>query len=178
MFFMLEESKEIVLSNETILAGIEKMGNQISKDYGENEFIALCIMKGAMVFCGHLIDKISSPLHLDYMDVSRYGNELTGNSLLVKTEPSSNMENCKVLIIDDMIDEGETLLYVQNYCKEKGAAEIKTAVLLDKKHNRRIDASIPIDYCAFTIPDKFIFGFGIDCKGLYRNLPDIYALNS
>ena len=173
---MLSEST-LLLTNKSILNKIKELGDCISKDYAEQEVVVLCIIKGAMVFCSHLMSHINADVYLDCIDVSRYGSRLEGGELVVKSNPTLNLTNRNLLIVDDMIDQGETLQFVQNYCVNQGAASIKTAVLLQKEHNRKISTEVPIDYCAFTIPDAFVFGFGIDCKGRYRNLPDIYALN-
>lgn len=167
---------ERILSAEDIHRGIAAMGQQISGDYGDAEITVLCVLKGGMVFCSHLLTQITSPVSLDYIDVTRYGNALQANDLHIKAEPSSDLSGRQVLIVDDMIDEGETLRFVQAYCRSKGAASVKTAVLLDKIHDRKINPPVSVDYCAFTIPDHWVYGFGIDRQGLCRNLPDIYAL--
>lgn len=142
------------------------------------EVIVLCVMNGGMVFCSHLLPLLQFPLKLDALQVSRYGDKDKGSLLRWIKKPNIELRNKHILIIDDLIDEGVSLTEVFNYCEGENTASTKVAVLLDKQTTRRLPEAIKPNYIGLTIPDEFVFGFGIDYKNYYRNLLDIYSVKS
>jgi hypoxanthine phosphoribosyltransferase len=140
------------------------------------EVIVLCVMNGGMVFCSSLLPLLEFPLQFDSLQVSRYGDKDTGGALRWLQKPKVELHNKHILIVDDLIDEGISLTEVFNYCESENTASTKVAVLLDKKTTRRLPEAITPNYIGLTIPDEFIFGFGIDYKNYYRNLLDIYSV--
>lgn len=140
------------------------------------EVVVLCVMNGGMVFCSNLLPLLEFPLQLDSLQVSRYGDKDKGSALRWLQKPNIELHNKHILIVDDLIDEGVSLTEVFNYCESENTASTKVAVLLDKKTTRRLPEAITPNYIGLTIPDEFIFGFGIDYKNYYRNLLDIYSI--
>jgi len=140
------------------------------------EIVLLCVMNGAMVFCSHLLPLLTFPLKFDSLQVSRYGDKDKGGELRWLKEPDMDLKGKHVLIVDDLIDEGASLMEIVSYCESKNVRSSRVAVLLNKNTQRRLPDAVVPDYSGLDIPDEFIFGFGIDYKNFYRNLLDIYAV--
>lgn len=169
------QQADCLFTRAEIIAGIEKMGAEITADLKDENPIVLGVMNGGLVFLGHLLPTLAMPLQLDYLHATRYGNEETGRVLTWHAKPKLELNGRTVLLVDDIFDEGVTLEKVVNYCLEAGAKAVKVAVLLDKKHERKKTALVP-DYMLQEVPDRFVFGFGLDAKGYWRNAPGIYAM--
>jgi hypoxanthine phosphoribosyltransferase len=133
-------------------------------------------MKGGIFTSYSLLQYFTFPLEIDYLQVSRYGSDTQGGELIWKVEPSEPLSGREVLIIDDILDEGVTINKIIEYCKEKGAKSVAAAVLVKKCHGRGTHNSL-VRYVALEVPDRYIFGCGMDFKGYFRNLPAIYAIN-
>ncbi len=133
-------------------------------------------MNGGLVFGTHLLPWLYFPLQFDELQVSRYGDKGIGGALRWLKKPTIELRNKHLLIIDDLIDEGVSLTEVFNYCEGENPASTKVAVLLNKETTRRAPEAITPNYIGLSIPDEFIFGFGIDYKNYYRNLLDIYSI--
>ena len=144
----------------------------------KKEVVVLCVMNGGMIFCAHLLPLLNFPLQFDALQISRYGDKNTGGALRWLKKPTIELRNKHILIVDDLIDEGVSLTEVFNYCDAENPASVKVAVLLNKETVRRIPDAVTPNYIGLTIPDEFIFGFGIDYKNYYRNLLDIYSITS
>ncbi len=180
-----------LISYEQLQTAIANLADTINRDYlpilsdtvngtkeGKSEIVLLCVMNGAMVFCSHLLPLLKFPLQFDSLQVSRYGDKDKGGELRWLKEPDIDLSNKHVLVVDDLIDEGASLMEVVRYCNSKNVRSTKVAVLLDKKTSRRLPDAIIPDYSGLDIPDEFIFGFGIDYKNFYRNLLDIYSVKN
>ena len=133
-------------------------------------------MKGGMVFCGKLMERFSFPMELDYIHVSRYGTETFGAELQWMVTPGKSIQGRTVLVVDDILDEGQTLLEIIKACEGQGAEEVLSAVLVDKKHNRKYQPGFKADFTALEVEDRFVFGYGMDYKGYFRNVTGIYAI--
>ena len=142
----------------------------------KKEVVVLCVMNGGMVFCAHLLPLLNFPLQFDSLQISRYGDKGIGGALRWLKKPTIELRNKHILIVDDLIDEGVSLTEVFNYCEGENTASTKAAVLLNKETARRAPEAITPNYIGMSIPDEFIFGFGIDYKNHYRNLLDIYSI--
>ena len=141
----------------------------------DDEFpLVLGVMGGAVVFTGHLLPQLTFPLEFDYIHVSRYGDEDRGGEVVWKVVPRSNVEGRTVIVVDDILDEGETLAHVKQRLLDMGAREVVIAVFADKA----IGKAKPIhpDIVGLTIPNRFVVGFGMDAYGYWRNLPGLWAL--
>ncbi|HKK83853.1 MAG TPA: hypoxanthine phosphoribosyltransferase [Atribacterota bacterium] len=174
---MIEQEKieEILIPENQIQKKIEELGNQISRDYQGKQLICIGVLRGAVIFLADLARYIKVPIIIDFMDISSYGasTESSGVVRIVK-DLDENIEKKDVLIVEDIVDTGLTLDYLIRMLKSRNPASLKVCTLLNKKERRQID--VPIDYCGFDIPDKFVVGYGLDFNGLYRNIPYILVL--
>jgi hypoxanthine phosphoribosyltransferase len=170
----LEEADELYnLSN--IDAALDSMALSIYDDYHEKNPLVIGVMNGAVVTLGHLLPKFSFLLEVDYCHASRYGKETTGGAIDWLAYPNKSLKDRHVLLVDDIFDEGVTLKSIAEYCNAQGASSVKAAVLLDKKHQRKVNG-FSVDYAALSVDDRYVFGFGLDYKGHYRNAPGVYAV--
>lgn len=162
------------LIDETALqTRIKELGQQISEDYRGKNLLLLCVLKGGVLFLTDLMRQISIPHEIDFLAVSSYGRnirESTGVVRIVK-DLDEPIDHRHVLIVEDIIDSGHTLDYITRNLKTRDPASLKICTLLDKAERRQVD--IPIDYIGFTIPDKFVFGYGLDLDEKFRELPFI-----
>jgi hypoxanthine phosphoribosyltransferase len=137
--------------------------------------VALCMLQGAIVTTGMLLSRLRAPLELDSIHVTRYRNTTRGHDLEWFARPRTPLKDRRVLIIDDILDEGHSLAAVEAWCKEQGATEIRAAVLVNKQHDRKTPEA-HADFIGLEIPDRYAFGYGMDYHGWHRNAPGIYAL--
>lgn len=137
--------------------------------------LVIGVMNGALMTMGCLLPKLNHLVEMDYCHATRYGNKTSGGEMAWLAKPKQTLNGRYVILVDDIFDEGVTLKQISNFCYAQGAAVVKTAVLLDKKHQRKV-ANFTVDYTGLEIDDRYVFGFGLDYKGLYRNAPGIFAL--
>ncbi len=161
-----------LLTQEQIKAKVKELASDIEKYFGDEDIVVICILKGASVFTMDLIREIKNDVILDFMIVSSYGME-TKSSGIVKIIKDVDVfvEGKNVLVVEDIIDTGLTLKYLKDYFQRRGCKDFKICTLLDKAEKRTCD--IVPDFIGFTIPNKFVVGYGIDCGEKYRNLPYI-----
>lgn len=166
---------EVLLSEEEIKARVAEMGRQISKDYEGKDFVAICILRGCVIFFSDLMRQVSIPVNLEFMKVSSYGSgsESSGN-VKVDYDLERDIRGKHVLIVEDIIDSGNTLYYLKDLLWSRGPASIEIAALLSKPDRRVID--VPVKYIGFEIPDEFVVGYGLDYDSLYRNYRSIGIL--
>lgn len=172
---MLKDIKDVMFSEEDLAKKVAELGEMITNDYKGEEVLVIGILKGANVFMSDLIRKIQIPIELDFMAVSSYGAS-TKSSGVVKIikDLDYSIEGKNVLIVEDIIDTGLTLHYLQENMMTRGPKSFKICTLLDKPERRK--APIKVDYKGFDIPDEFIVGYGIDYAEKYRNLPYVASL--
>lgn len=172
------ENAELIYSATQIHQAIEQLAAQINNrlENTAEPLIVLPIMNGGLVLSGHLITRLKMPLLVDYIHATRYREKTTGSSLEWKVKPQLTLKNRTLLLIDDIYDEGHTLQAVVEYCKEQGAAQVYSVVLVEKNHPRA-KATVKSDFTGLIVEDRYVFGFGMDYKGLLRNLDGIYAVN-
>ncbi len=173
---MAQDIQEKLISEEEINKKVKEMGEQISKDYGEErELIVVGILKGAIIFLSDLVRKISLPITLDFMAVSSYGSATqSSGAVRILKDLEVDIENKHVLIVEDIVDTGLTLKYLLENLKARNPKSVKTCILLDKPSRRTVD--VKVDYNGFSIPDRFVVGYGLDYAENYRNLPYIGVL--
>ncbi len=136
--------------------------------------LVLCVMTGGVVFCGQLLTRLDFPLDFDYLHATRYGPETQGGKISWRTAPWTSVKGRTVLVVDDILDEGVTLAAVKESLRRMGAAEVLLAVFTDKLNGK--PKPVAADFVGLTVPDRFVFGFGMDAGGAWRNLPAIYAM--
>ncbi len=161
-------------SAESIDAAITRVAAEISGALAHANPLVLCVMRGGTVFAGHLMTQLPFALEFDYADVTRYGDATSGGALQWRYLPETNASGRDVLLLDDILDEGITLAALRDKLMAAGARRVWTAVLIDKVTGRA--KSIGADFTGLTAPDRYVFGFGMDAHGYWRNLPAIYAL--
>jgi len=169
-------NKSSVLYSEVeIKNAIHNIANQTNRSINANELYVLCVMNGALIFAGQLLPQLKKNIQYHYIHATRYENSLTGDSIRWLVKPPKDIEGKTVLILDDILDEGITLNEIVSMCRTMNAKEIYTAVLFDKEIAK--DKSYSSDFIGLKVPNRFVFGYGLDCRGLGRNLPHLYALN-
>lgn len=164
---------EVLLSEEQIKTRIAELGKQIAADYADKELVLVGVLKGSCVFMSDLMRAIDLRLTIDFMAVSSYqdGMVSTGDVVIFKdlTQP---IRDKHVIVVEDIIDTGQTLHHLIELLETRGTKSIKIAALLDKPEPR-IKKEVVVDYCGFQIPNKFVVGYGLDAAERYRNLPFI-----
>ncbi len=170
---MLEDA-DLVVPSEVVERAIERLAGEITAVFRDRYPLVLCVMNGAVVFCGKLLPLLRFPLHLDFVHATRYGEAIEGQPLSWRAPPPDAVKGRAVLVVDDVLDVGETLAAIKRRVLELGAVSCHVAVLTDK----RKDAPKPLraDFVGLEIEDRFVFGCGLDAHGAWRNLPAIYAL--
>ena len=164
---------QTLINRSSVLYSEAEIKNAINHiAYQVNQSIA---MNGALIFAGQLLPQIKKNIQYQYIHATRYENSLTGDSIRWLVMPPKDIENRTVLILDDILDEGITLNEMVSLCRTMNAKEIYTAVLFDKELEK--NKSHLSDFTGLKVPNRFVFGYGLDCKGLGRNLPHLYALN-
>ena len=169
----MEAKISTLLSEEQVTKRIKEMAEVINKDYADKEVHLICILKGSVFFTTELAKYITVPLTMDFMSVSSYGNktESSGRVRIVK-DLDEGLEGKDVILIEDIIDSGHTLSFLQEMLWTKKPNSLKLCTLLDKPDRRVVDG-IKVDYVGFVIPDEFVVGYGLDYMQRYRNLPYI-----
>ena len=175
---MNKDIEKILVSEEELAKTVSRLAKEIDRDYaGEDKNLVLvCILKGSVVFMGDLMKKLAVPLEIDCMKVSSYGmgTQSTGSIHIYLDLMRPDLSVCDLLIIEDIIDSGNTLSYLVDYLKIKGARSVRTCTLLDKPSRRKVEFTP--DYVGLEIPDEFVVGYGLDYAEKYRALPYIGIL--
>ena len=172
------KNAELLFDQDAVQASITRMAEVLNARYnaeGTKDFpLVLGVMGGAVVFTGNLLPQLSFPLEFDYIHVSRYGDDDKGGEVVWKVIPRSNVAGRTVIVLDDILDEGETLAHVKQRLLDMGASEVILAVFADKA----IGKSKPVqaDIVGLVIPNRFVVGFGMDAYGYWRNLPGLWAI--
>lgn len=175
---MHKDLARILITEEELSTIISRIASELDRDYaGEDKrLVLLCILKGSVVVMGELMKKITVPVEIDFMRVSSYGagTKSSGNINIILDLYREDLNECDIVIVEDIIDSGRTLAYLSNYLRLKGARSVRTCTLLDKPSRREVDFSA--DYVGCEIPDEFVVGFGLDYDEKYRALPYVGIL--
>jgi len=170
----IESESDCLTDSKQLNDALNTLAKNISADLEDKNPLVLCVMTGGIIPTGHLVTRLSFPLQLDYIHATRYRGETSGGELHWIQEPTISLQDRNVLIIDDIYDEGITLLEIAKYCEEKGASTVSSVVLVNKIHNRK--ANYKPDYIGLEIEDRYLFGFGMDYKNYLRNINAIHAV--
>ena len=170
--------ESILVSEEEIDSITSSLAEKITEDYKNSDktLVLLCLLKGSIIFMGDLMKKLPLPLEIEAMKVSSYGSSsVSSGKINIQLDLNrKDLSNVDILIIEDIIDSGNTLSRICKHLRERGAASVRTCTLLDKPEGRKVD--IDVDYIGFTVDDRFIIGYGLDYDQKYRNLPYISFL--
>jgi hypoxanthine phosphoribosyltransferase len=171
-----ECTEEILITQREIQDKVAELGRTISADYEGKDPLLICILKGGIMFLTDLMRRLTIPHQIDFMAISSYGAGGRESSGIVRLlmDLNTNIEGRNVLIVEDIIDTGHTLDYITRNLRTRNPASLKVCTLLNKYERREVD--IPLDYVGFDIPNKFVFGYGLDLDELYRELPEVRVL--
>ena len=164
---------EVLIPEADLKARVQELGDEISRDYAGKQLLAICILRGGVMFLTDLIRHIQPPVAIDFMGVSSYGvgGRSSAGQVRITYDLTTNISGANVLIVEDIIDSGHTLSSVIEMLRTRNPASLEICTLLTKTSRREVE--VPIKYCGFEIPDKFVFGYGLDMDEYYRNLPFI-----
>lgn len=174
------DNAEEIFDQKAVDAAVRQVAATLNKRFGNPDDAAfplvLGVMGGAVVFTGQLLPQLTFPLEFDYIHVSRYGDDDQGGRVVWKVIPRPNVAGRTIIVLDDILDEGETLAQVKQRLLDMGAAEVIITVFADKAIKR--SKPVKADIVGLNIPDKFVVGFGMDVYGYWRNLPGLWAIRS
>jgi hypoxanthine phosphoribosyltransferase len=163
-------------THDEVEIAIDAMAGKITERLSHRNPILLCVLQGGLVVTGKLAARLPFLLQLDYLHATRYRERTRGADLQWLCKPTLNLKNRVVLLVDDILDEGETLHQIRNFCFESGSEEVLCAVLIDKQQECRVPP-IKADFVGLMAPDRYLFGYGMDYKGYLRNAAGIYAVD-
>ena len=167
---------DLLKSKDEIEVALDQMAGDITQRLSTSMPVVYSIMNGGLIFAGQLLPLLKFPLEVGYMHATRYRGETEGQAELQwQALPSCPMDGRTVLILDDIFDEGNTLAEVVEACKAQGAKEVVTAVMINKVHERK-NTNLEVDFYGLDVEDRFLFGFGMDYRGYWRNAEGIYAV--
>ena len=169
------QNSDLLFGRAEIDEAIERIAADIRADYLGDKPVYLTVMHGGMLFASQLALDIGVDLEFDYLHATRYRGATTGSGLAWLHRPATPLEGRRVLLADDILDEGHTMLAIKHWCEDQGAAEVRIAVLAEKVHDRCVEG-ISADHVGMQVPDAYVFGYGMDFHEQGRNLPAIYAL--
>jgi hypoxanthine phosphoribosyltransferase len=168
---------EVMISEEEIAHRIEALGDAITSEYGQEDLVVICVLKGAFMFCSDLIKKIQRPVNLEFISLSSYGDGTqSSGDVRLDMDITCNIEGKNVLVVEDIVDTGLTIQTLMGMLSLRRPKSVKLASLLFKP--AKLKHQVKIDYLGFEIEDKFVIGYGLDYAGRYRELPYIGVLNA
>jgi len=172
---VLAKSTQLYTVNQ-VEAAIDIMAAQIDADLSQSNLICLTVMIGGLITTGALLKRLHFPMEIDYIHATRYRGDTKGHDLQWIVKPTRSLKDRTILIIDDILDGGITLTRIKEYVESQGAKKIYTAVLIEKECQRLPGAILKADYCALSVEDRYIYGYGMDYKEYLRNAPGIFAV--
>lgn len=169
---------EVLISSDRIKKGIQKLGAELTKIYTGKKIVVIPLLRGGFMFAADLVRYMDVDLQIEFLGAASYGEQTkSSGEVRLTLDTTLPLSGRDVLLVEDIVDTGLTLAYIQNLIKSRNPTSLRTIVLLDKEIRRKVD--VEIDRCVFNIPDRFVFGYGLDSPGgLDRNLPDIVALKN
>ncbi len=168
------ETADLLCSAVAVSAAVSRLAHEISAALAGSFPLVLCVMRGAVIFAGQLLPQLKFPLEFDYLDVRRYGDTTRGGEIEWRVMPGTAVAGRTVLVLDDILDQGKTLSAVREKLLAAGASRVYYAVLTEKDTGGA--KPVRADFVGLRLPDRYVFGCGMDVGGAWRNLPEIYAL--
>ncbi len=166
---------DLIHDQTTLRDAISRMGGEISNALAGQSAVFLTIMQGGLIFAGQLATGIDADLEFDYVHASRFRGTTEGGELQWMRRPATPLSGRIVLLVDDILDEGHTLKEIRDWCLQEGASRVLLAVLCEKRHGRTV-AGLSADFVGVQVPDRYVFGYGMDFHEQGRNLPAIHAI--
>jgi len=168
---------EVLIDEPTLQKRIAELGAEISRDYQDRDLVLICILRGGMVFLVDLMRQVQIPHQIDFMAVSSYGSgaRQSGGHVRLALDLQTDIRDKDVLLVEDIVDSGNTIAYVLEFLQTRQPRSLMVCTLLDKEERR--ETPVPIRYRGFKIPNKFVFGYGLDLDDYYRNLPFVAVVD-
>lgn len=165
---------ELIHDSAAVAQAVDRMAAEIDRDVCNNDPVLMCVMNGGLVLTGMLMLRLAFPLRIDYLHATRYRERTIGSELVWRKHHEVPLQNETVIVVDDILDEGHTLEAIVEYCRAQGVARLLTAVLIEKERDR--ETRIVTDYLGLKVPDRYVFGCGMDYQGYWRNANGIFAI--
>lgn len=169
------DTADLLYSLDEIEQALKQLAAALTEQFADLNPVILCVMNGSVVVTGNLLPKLNFPLELDYIHASRYGDKTVGSELNWFHKPAIKLANRTVIVVEDIFDEGITLQALRKYCLQAGAKSVNCVTLINKLNNNKV-GTLP-EFIGLTVPARYVFGFGMDYKGYWRNAPGIYAVS-
>lgn len=170
------ETRQLLLSSEQIQQRVAELGQELTREYAGKKLVLMGVLNGAFMFLADLAKHIELDLEVDFIRVASYGNETsTSGTIRLTKEPELELVGKDILLVEDIIDTGTTMAWLERYFQDHAVRSVKVCALIDKKERRQ--TRVQVDYAAFHIDRGFLIGYGLDYAQLYRNLPAIYTLS-
>ncbi|HXH02059.1 MAG TPA: hypoxanthine-guanine phosphoribosyltransferase [Candidatus Competibacteraceae bacterium] len=166
---------DLLCSEAEVQAALDRMAEAITARLGDQDPVVLVVMNGALIPAGHLLTRLHFPFKVGYLHATRYRGDTRGGELYWVARPSQPVEGRVVLVVDDIFDEGLTLKAILDDLRGAGVKALYSAVLVNKRHERKAPG-LKVDFVGLEVPDRYVFGCGMDYKEYWRNLPGIYAV--
>jgi hypoxanthine phosphoribosyltransferase len=168
------DAAELIVPAPAVAAAVARVAREISEKLADEFPLVLCVMRGGVIFAGQLLLQLRFPLEVDYLEITRYRSATVGGAIDWKVAPGTGVAGRIVLVLDDILDEGKTLAAIRDRVQAAGARGFYSVVFAEKDTGR--EKPIHADFVGVRVPNRYVFGFGMDIGGLWRNLPGIYAL--
>ncbi len=172
----IQQHADCLYTQSEVDQALDQMAAAITADLSDKNPLLIGALQGGLLPLGYLLQRLDFPLTIDYVHATRYHEHLSGQELIWQRTPTQPLAGRHVLIVDDILDEGHTLAALLTYCATQQPASLRTAVLVQKQHDRGVRPQL--DYCGLHVPDRYVFGCGMDYKGYWRNQSGIYAVGA
>jgi hypoxanthine phosphoribosyltransferase len=169
------DQADMLYSEQQVESALDKIALEITDQLAKSDPIVICIMNGGLIATGKLLPRLNFPLRVDYLHASRYHGQTSAGKLNWIKQNHLELRGENILIIDDILDEGITLQAIEEFCREKGAATVLSAVVVEKLHQR--SNGFKADFVGLQVEDRYVFGYGMDYKSYLRNAPGIFAVS-
>lgn len=166
--------KKLVITQKALAERIKELGAAITQDYGQNQLVVVGILNGAFMFMADLVREIKREIEIDFVRLASYGQAVSPSTLRFTKDMELDVQGKDILVVEDIIDTGHTLAYLNRCFADRGAHSVRFCVLIDKRIRREL--TVPIAYTGFVVEDGFLVGYGLDCREQHRQHADIYRL--
>lgn len=172
----LVKNADCLFSHEEVEQAISNVATELNCRFNDSVPLVMPVMNGGLIFAGKLLTQLNFPLQVDYIHATRYRDKTSGGDIQWRVKPSESVKGRDIILVDDILDEGHTLVAIQDYLNQQGVSSITTVMLLDKHHDRKAIPAMQADIVGLVCEDRYVFGYGMDYKGYWRNANGIFAL--